>query len=491
MIRKESPPAIDPSSPWDDDIFSRKGEGIILARLIANSSPGPITISLQSPWGSGKTVFLSRLAAELRNTHRVQTISIDAWKSDHHGDPLVPILATLTERMELILADPSLPERAKSEIGKSIKTIAEVGVKFVLPIAGLIANVIAPGSGIIATESAKIGERALKEQRERSNAEPDFRKALEAARDVIARRAKNGPIKPILMIIDELDRCRPDYAILMLERIKHYFDIPGILFLVSTDHGNLPSAVRTVYGSHVNGEEYLRKFFDYEFHLAPASHSALSEYLFRNIYPSDTAEHSIESLAKSRLRTGRAPTEVAFDKTEYTTYFSDLAHALHLSARDQVQAFTMLTAYLTTLPNRAAAVPIVDCFLVCLRFGAPDIYREASKTGRVLIPSGYHNGTDKLLAGLTRHNYDDILRIFFTSQGPDINFQSLAAYASQQLERHMQANRVGLVNHATALTVRRMLKSPNLTPRKYTLNVIRLTQAFHSPVEHEEDEAND
>ncbi|WP_425530272.1 P-loop NTPase fold protein, partial [Stenotrophomonas maltophilia] len=57
-------------------------------------------MSLQSPWGSGKTVFLQRLALHMAGTMRIPTVTIDAWKTDDCADPLVAIVAQLTRQLE-------------------------------------------------------------------------------------------------------------------------------------------------------------------------------------------------------------------------------------------------------------------------------------------------------------------------------------------------------------------------------------------------------
>ena len=76
--------------------------------------------------------------------------------------------------------------------------------------------------------------------------------------------AYNG--KPFIFIIDELDRCRPNYAVSILEQIKHFFSVPNIIFVLSIDKNQLGSAVKGVYGSDsLNSEEYLRKFIDLEY----------------------------------------------------------------------------------------------------------------------------------------------------------------------------------------------------------------------------------
>ena len=74
---------------------------------------------------------------------------------------------------------------------------------------------------------------------------------------------KSTEDKPVVFIIDELDRCRPNYAVEVLEQIKHLFSVPKIVFVLSIDKEQLGHAVRGVYGSEkLNADEYLRRFID-------------------------------------------------------------------------------------------------------------------------------------------------------------------------------------------------------------------------------------
>lgn len=66
----------------------------------------------------------------------------------------------------------------------------------------------------------------------------------------------------LVIFIDELDRCKPTYAIQFLERIKHYFDRPNITFVFSTNIKELKNTVQNYYGNNFDGDRYLDKFFD-------------------------------------------------------------------------------------------------------------------------------------------------------------------------------------------------------------------------------------
>ena len=72
----------------------------------------------------------------------------------------------------------------------------------------------------------------------------------------------------IIIFIDELDRCNPQYAVKLLERIKHYFNHPKVVFVISYNKAELQHSIKTLYGSEFSADKYLERFFDYEFGLS-------------------------------------------------------------------------------------------------------------------------------------------------------------------------------------------------------------------------------
>ena len=74
--------------------------------------------------------------------------------------------------------------------------------------------------------------------------------------------------KPLVFIIDELDRCRPVFALAMLERIKHFFAVPNVHFVLGVNQAQLQNSIVAAYGAGVNGQLYLQKFIHFTFHLS-------------------------------------------------------------------------------------------------------------------------------------------------------------------------------------------------------------------------------
>jgi hypothetical protein len=105
-----------------------------------------------------------------------------------------------------------------------------------------------------------------------------FRAELTAA---VAQLPVAGKEPKLVVFIDELDRCRPNFAIELLERIKHLFDIPNIIFVLSIDKQQLEASTAAVYGAAINAAEYLRRFIDLEYGIPAANSKRYTENLIK------------------------------------------------------------------------------------------------------------------------------------------------------------------------------------------------------------------
>lgn len=116
------------------------------------------------------------------------------------------------------------------------------------------------GSGELA---GGVVEELIKEQSKTAVHVEEFKKAI---LEKLGQAAINfNKKKPAFIFIDELDRCRPIYAIELLERVKHFFELEDCRFIVASDSTQLAHSVRAVYGEKFYSERYLSRFFDAEF----------------------------------------------------------------------------------------------------------------------------------------------------------------------------------------------------------------------------------
>jgi predicted KAP-like P-loop ATPase len=144
--------------------------------------------------------------------------------------------------------------------------------------------------------STEILEEEIKEYISKKKTIVEFREEL----GKFVKQAGNS--KPLIFIIDELDRCRPNYSVEVLEQIKHFFSVSGIVFVLSIDKNHLASAVRGFYGSeHINTDEYLRRFIDLEYSIPIPQTKLFNEYLF-GYYQFNDFFSSAERIKFSQLR---------------------------------------------------------------------------------------------------------------------------------------------------------------------------------------------
>jgi len=250
---------LDPSDPFKECLLNRKSFGHILTGLISGMEEGGV-VSLNNEWGTGKSAFLKMWKQHLTNEGYI-TLEFNAWENDYEDNPLVPLISEIKDSI------------GKKDIG-SFERILEVGGKLLLEggsmaVKKALSKIVGEGGAdnlvdIIAGQAEEILKDEISIYKQKKDSLSEFKKLL---RDYLASKIEN-PKLPLVFIIDELDRCRPDYAVKVLESVKHMFSVPNIVFIVSIDKTQLMHSINGFYGSeNINSEEYLRRFFDLELNL--------------------------------------------------------------------------------------------------------------------------------------------------------------------------------------------------------------------------------
>lgn len=250
---------LDPSDPFKECLLNRKLFGHILTGLISGMEEGGV-VSLNNEWGTGKSTFLKMWKQHLTNEGYI-TLEFNAWENDYEDNPLVPLISEIKDSI------------GKKDIG-SFERILEVGGKLLLEggsmaVKKALSKIVGEGGAdnlvdIIAGQAEEILKDEISIYKQKKDSLSEFKKLL---RDYLASKIEN-PKLPLVFIIDELDRCRPDYAVKVLESVKHMFSVPNIVFIVSIDKTQLMHSINGFYGSeNINSEEYLRRFFDLELNL--------------------------------------------------------------------------------------------------------------------------------------------------------------------------------------------------------------------------------
>ena len=237
---KISEAVITPDAPFADDALGRKDLSRHLTQRV-ESSVTPYTHALDANWGEGKTTFLKMWQADLEKSG-FRCVYYDAWASDFCRDSFPSMVAGLKESFS-----GETPEKFTEVCAAVAKAMAKN-----LP--GFFAGFVGGG------EVAQAGIDKFFSEWEPVAAYSEYRKALEAFKSSLEEIASRSG-KPLVFMIDELDRCRPTFALDVLEKIKHIFDVPGVFFVVALNKNALAKTIESAYGI-TDGNDYLSKFFD-------------------------------------------------------------------------------------------------------------------------------------------------------------------------------------------------------------------------------------
>ncbi len=217
------------------DQLGRKSTADALSDLV-DRIEDPMVIALDGGWGSGKSFFLKCWVGEhlQRKGNTTQTVYFDAFANDFMDEPLVSLLACLLERFEeLGPEEKSKLDKAKAVAWKLGPSALRIGASWLTFGAtdhlGDAGDVVAEAVGDEFMQSA---DSFWREAQERQGVMEQFREALKAL-----TVGEDGEARKLVIVVDELDRCRPDYALALLEIIKHFFAVPHVHFVLGVFGG--------------------------------------------------------------------------------------------------------------------------------------------------------------------------------------------------------------------------------------------------------------
>jgi len=244
----------------EKDIFKRKDFGERLAKLFENSKD-ELVVGLDAPWGEGKSTFIKMWKgyAEYEREKKFKTIYFDAFANDYQKDPFLALASELYELVE----DEGEPKKKnfKEKASKAIKSLTRGALKIGVRAASgglfdgsVIDSVEAEASELVSKQVDNIVGDIFDNSKEDKKSLENFRKYLEQM------AIEEGGGQPIIFIIDELDRCRPDFALELIEQMKHIFSVKGITFLLVLNRKQLEASVKSRYGNDIDSTLYLQKF---------------------------------------------------------------------------------------------------------------------------------------------------------------------------------------------------------------------------------------
>lgn len=257
-------------NPFANCKLAREPYARVLSDIVNTYADG-FVLAINNEWGTGKTTFVKMWQQQLEDG-QFKTIYFNAWENDFDSSPLVAIMSELRTLT-----------KANDEVFKSVLQKGAVLAKNVAPelVKSLLSTYFGLNDSVLNTIKnttdgvAEILSDEIDKYVNKKKTIVEFREEL---RKFIEKNCGN---KPLVFIIDELDRCRPDYAVEVLEQMKHFFSVPGIVFVLSIDKKHLGSAIKGYYGSEkIDSNEYLRRFIDLEYSIPIPKTKLFIEYLY-------------------------------------------------------------------------------------------------------------------------------------------------------------------------------------------------------------------
>ena len=149
---------------------------------------------------------------------------------------------------------------------------------------------------------ASYAEKRLSEYQETQKSVKEFRSALQDMADTVSKSRGN---RPLIVVIDELDRCRPSYAVELLEVAKHLFAVDHIVFVLAINRSELAHSIKALYGGDFDAVGYLRQFFDVDFRLPDPERKAFINAMLDAIQIDDYFGRTNDQSARRDFETVR------------------------------------------------------------------------------------------------------------------------------------------------------------------------------------------
>lgn len=353
-------------APFKNDILEREPCANILTELI-QSSVEPLVLCINARWGEGKTTFVKMWQQSLVRAG-FNTIYFSAWENDFSKDALVSLIGEFDSSIQ------NLKTNAKGD-ARILDKKFDVAKKYGLSLLknAVPAAVKAATLGLLDLDKAmeealaKAAEGLAKdkiEQYEKAKTSvKGFKSALSELALELGKTDDPEKVLPLVIFVDELDRCRPDYAIDILEKVKHFFSVPNVVFVLAMDKYQLGCSIQTLYGAGIDVTGYLRRFIDIEYRLpAPDTEkfcrSQFSRYGFSEFFANRNS---------GLLRE---------DRSNFERLFIGLFRALNCSLRDQEHCFSLLSLAIRTTRQNQLLYPSLLATLIVLKIKNSVLFGE-------------------------------------------------------------------------------------------------------------------
>lgn len=452
--------------PFKNCKLDREKYAEVLKAIITTYEKG-FVLAINGKWGTGKTTFVEMWKAylELDGLH---TLYFNAWENDFISDPLVGLLGELKKMNPL--------EKAEAALTSVIDTAGKIVLKAAPAMfKGVVKRYAGEEIVDILCDGIEEGASMLKKEIENYESQKyslkRFREELEKYVDEVCKK------KPLIFIIDELDRCNPHYAVKTLERIKHLFNIPNIVFVLSIDKEQLSNSIRGYYGSDlIEANEYLKRFIDIEYILPAPNIGQFCNYLY-DYYGFDGYEKARDS------RDGL--------KESFLVTANILFMYKNLSLRQIEKVFTHIRLSLNMYNSNQIIYSDLVCLLTYLRICESDCYDKISYKSysiqelidqiETVLPKLIFNVKLNVTYSPNRYFYFTLallLRCYVCSYQNSDNNDELLTRTSSQSKLEINFNVKFINKELLAEALERVFKNNKIIPLSYFTNKIDLLENF-------------
>jgi hypothetical protein len=370
-------------NPFHNDKLNRQEEIENLSLLLSNSN-GPLVLAIEAAWGSGKTAFMKMWLEHLRTGFpQCMSIYFSAWETDFSDDPLFVFLAEVNKQLASKTSGMTLYKwnQAISLAGRITKRAIPALIK--VATYGALDMGESRVERTFAELTSGIASDTLESYKSSVSAIQQFKDNL---KDVLHQTA-NG--SPVIVFIDELDRCRPGYSILFLERIKHLLNLPDLIFILGIDRTQLANAIRGVYGQCFDAEIYLQRFIDLDYRLSPGNYNDFVQGLLNT--------YDLVSFFDARNGVDTPSTRNELD--DLANVCADIAKLFSLSLREIEQLLARVNIVARSTEKTQPVFPHLLVGLLAIRSKSPELYEGlmegkcTSKDFKDLITRKYENAS--------------------------------------------------------------------------------------------------
>lgn len=356
---------VNPKYPFYGDLLGREETCEIWTKYIEDKfverPDEPFVLALDSKWGDGKTTFLEMWRAYLAEKE-FGTIFFDAWEADFYDEALPALVSEIQKQLKQHKSCVQKIQRMAKKLPK--EEVAQVAADIVSPRLGKLVNSILK---LKLKEYGRVADYSA------------YRKVVDEFKEELAKIAEK---KPLVIFIDELNRCRPTFALEVLEKVKHIFDVPGVFFVIAVNKDALSKTIQSEYGE-IDANLYLERFFNETRILKSNPH------MF------------IKGLIEGMIRSGGYP---MLEYYEIIEIFESIIKLLDISLREQ-KKIVVACVYIIEQErldilnqwgnsNQWRVVPSILIFFFALKIVNPDLFRkifkvqvEESDTDLMIFPS--------------------------------------------------------------------------------------------------------